>query len=170
MWVRFARRLPQGKQTGATALFHSLHASLEPGDILLSDRCYGSYWEIALAQRRGADVVSRLHQRRRADFRRGHRLGRADHVVAWAKPARPAWMDEATYAALPARLAVREVRVRVRHPGFRTKVLVVVTTLLDARAFPQEDVAILYRLRWYAEIYQEDCRSSGSLYLGGVAA
>jgi hypothetical protein len=142
----------QGKQTGETALFHTLHANLEPGDILLADRYYGSYWEIALAWQRGADMVCRLHQRRRVDFRRGRRLGEEDHVVCWAKPPRPDWMDEATYAALPATLAVRERRVRVRHPGFRTKVLVVVTTLLDPGAFPRQDVAILYRIRWYAAL------------------
>src|SRR5437764_15306658 len=84
---------------------------------------FASYWEIALAGQRGADTVCRLHQRRRVDFRRGQRLGREDHVVVWARPARPEWMDEATYAALPATLAMREVRVRVRHPGFRTRVL-----------------------------------------------
>jgi hypothetical protein len=142
----------QGKQTGETALFHSLHGNLAEGDILLADRYFSSYWEIALAQQRRADVVCRLHQRRRADFRRGRRLGREDHVVEWAKPPRPDWMDEATYQALPATLAVREVRVRVQHPGFRTQVLVVVTTLLDAEAFPREDIAILYRVRWYAEL------------------
>ena len=142
----------RGKRTGETALFHALHEGLEPGDILLADRYYSSYWEIALARRRGADVVVRLHQRRRADFRTGRRLGREDQVVCWAKPPRPEWMDAATHAALPAALEVREVRVRVRHPGFRTRVLVVVTTLLDPRAFPRADVAVLYRMRWLAEL------------------
>src|SRR5262249_28686304 len=150
----------QGKQTGETALFHALRHHLEPGDILLADRYYGSYWELALARQRGADVVGRLHQRRRPDFRRGRRLGREDHVARWAKPERPAWMDTATYAALPAALAVRELRVRVRHPGFRTRVLVVATTLLDAAAFPREDLAVLYRVRWYADTAHADCTSS----------
>ncbi len=142
----------QGKRTGETSLFHSLHDNLEAGDILLADRYYGSYWEIALAKERGADMVCRLHQRRRADFRTGRRLGCEDHVVTWAKPQRPEWMDEATYAALPATLEVREVRVHVRHPGFRTRVLVVVTTLLDPAATPRVDVAVLYRIRWLAEL------------------
>ena len=142
----------QGKQTGETALFHSLHGSVAGGDIVLADRYYGSFWEMALLRQRDADMVSRLHQRRRVDFRTGRRLGREDHVVRWAKPARPQWLDEATYAALPQALAVREVRVRVRVAGFRTRVLVVATTLLDPATFPREDVASLYRLRWYAEL------------------
>lgn len=142
----------QGKQTGETALFHSLHDSLEAGDVLLADRYYGSFWEMALVRQRDADMVCRLHQCRRADFRRGQRLGREDHVILWTKPARPEWMDEATYANLPATLAVREVRVRVRQSGFRTQMLVVATTLLDAEQTTREDVALLYRIRWYAEL------------------
>jgi hypothetical protein len=141
-----------GKRTGETALFHGLQDNLEKDDILLADRYYCSYWEIAFVQQRGAAMVCRLHQRRRADFRRGQRLGPDDHVVTWSKPKRPDWMDEATYAALPDTLTVREVRVRVPLVGFRTKVLVVATTLLDPAAMPTADVALLYRLRWYAEL------------------
>jgi hypothetical protein len=141
-----------GKRTGETALFHGLQDNLEKDDILLADRYYCSYWEMAFVQQRGAALVCRLHQRRRADFRRGQRLGAEDHVVTWSKPKRPEWMDEATYGALPDTLTVREVRVRVPIPGFRTKVLVVATTLLDAAALPSADVALLYRLRWYAEL------------------
>lgn len=142
----------QGKHTGETALWHSLQDNLEPGDLLLADRYYGSFWELALARQRDADMVCRLHQRRHADFRTGRRLGREDHVVLWNKPPRPEWLDEASYASLPATLAVREVRVRVAAAGFRTKLLVVATTLVDAAAFGREDVAVLYRMRWYAEL------------------
>ena len=153
----------RGKRTGETSLFAALRHNLEEGDILLADRYYGSYWEMALARQRGADAVVRLHQRRKADFRLGRRLGREDHVVAWAKPRRPPWMDEATYAALPATLQVREARVRVAQPGFRTRVLVVATTLLDAGSYPRQDVGLLYRVRWYAEIIHPDYRPSDKL-------
>lgn len=154
----------QGKQTGETALFHTLQDNLEKDDILLADRYYSSYWEIAFVQQRGADMVCRVHQRRRVDFRRGRRLGTDDHVVTWSKPARPEWLDEATYAALPDTLTIREVRVHVAIPGFRTKVLVVATTLLDPAVMPSSDVALLYRLRWYAEVCHPHHPSSDNLY------
>jgi Transposase DDE domain len=141
-----------GKQTGEAALFRALHGSLEAGDVLLADRGYSSYWEIALVQKRGVDVVCRAHQSRSCDFRTGRRLGPEDHVVAWERPPRPGWMDEATYASMPLTLQVREARVRVRQPGFRTRVLVVVTTLLDALEHPREEVGLLYRIRWWAEL------------------
>ena len=79
-------------------------------------------------------------------------------------------MTPEEYAQLPETLTVRELRVWVARPGYRTRVLIVATTLLDAEAFPKRDVALLYRVRWFAEIDQASCRSSGSLYLGVVAA
>ncbi len=92
------------------------------------------------------------HHRRKTDFRRGQRLGREDHGVAWPKPVKPAWLDEATYAELPDELRVRELRVRVNRRGFRTRVFVVVTTLLDAVLYSAQDLADLYRQRWHCEL------------------
>lgn len=159
-----------GKETGETALLRELLDRLEDGAVLLADRCYCTYFMIALLQERGIDLVVRLHQCRHADFTRGRRLGPGDHVVRWPKPPRPEWLDEATYQRLPESLSMREVLVQVHQPGFRTESLVVVTTLTDADEYTREDISELYHQRWLAEIDQADCRSSGSLYLGGVAA
>lgn len=140
-----------GKQQGENSLLRTLDQALEPGDVLLADRYYGGWFDIAWWQQRGVDVVTRLHQQRR-DLRRGRRLGQDDHVVVWAKPQRPDWMDEETYQSLPAQLELREVRVRVAQSGFRTEVIVVVTTLLDAEVYSASELATLYRLRWHAEL------------------
>jgi Transposase DDE domain len=141
-----------GKNQGEPALLRTLLARLRPGDILLGDRYYGSYWLIALAQQLGIDVVFRQHQRRASDFRRGRHLGPQDHVVVWTKPKRPDWLDEATYEALPETLTVRELRVHVAVRGYRTQDVTVVTTLADAQAYPKDDVADLYRARWHIEL------------------
>jgi Transposase DDE domain len=144
----------QGKQTGENALFRRLwEGGLSAGDVTLGDRYYGSYLDIALLKRRGVDSVYRLHQLRVADFRRGRRLGKEDHIETWVRPARPAWMDEATYATVPEALSVRVVRVRVAIRGFRTRVLEVVTTLLDAEVYTKTYLADLYRRRWEAELH-----------------
>jgi Transposase DDE domain len=143
----------QGKQTGELALLRQVLDHFQPGDILLADRLYGSYWTIAALQARGVDVVVRLHQARRADFRRGRRLGRGDHLVTWAKPLHvPGWMSRAEYDAMPARIAVRELRVRVRDRTKRVRDLVIVTTLVDAASYRAEELGGLYRQRWHAEL------------------
>jgi hypothetical protein len=142
----------QGKQAGENSLLRTLAGVLGPGDVLLADRYFGGWFDIALWQSRRVDVVVRLHQRRHCDLRRGRRLGPGEHAVAWPKPQRPDWLDEAAYEGLPEGLELREVRVRVPQAGFRTKALVVVTTLLDAAAYTAADLADLYRLRWQAEL------------------
>jgi Transposase DDE domain len=142
----------KGKQTGEVSLLRTLHDSLDPNDVLLGDRIYCTYFDIALLRERSVDAVVRLHQQRRADFRRGRRLGRNDHLVVWTKPRRPDWMDEETYRRLPDTLTVREVRVRVNVPGFRSETIIVVTTLLDAETYSVSDLAELYRARWHAEL------------------
>ena len=73
-------------------------------------------------------------------------------MVPWTKPKQPAWMDEATYTALPATIEMRELQVRVTQRGFRTRVVLVATTLLDAKVCTKEERAGLYRSRWHAEL------------------
>lgn len=143
----------QGKRTGENQLFRSLLDGLEAGDILLADRAYASYWDFVLLQQRGIDLVTRQHQKRKTDFRRGQRLGPCDHRVTWTKPRQcPHWMDGATYAALPAEVMIRELLVRVCQRGFRVRHYVLVTTLLDQERFSAADLAKLYRARWQAEL------------------
>jgi IS4 transposase len=142
----------QGKKTGENALLRTLFDAFVAGDVLLADRYFSGYFDIASWQQRSVDVVTQLHQRRRWDRQRGRRLGPNDRRVVWTKPQRPAWMDPETYAGMPDELVVRLARVRVRVPGFRTKVVVVVTTLLDADVYSAGALAELYRARWHAEL------------------
>lgn len=141
-----------GKQTGENSLLRTLHSTLQEGDVLTLDRCFSGWFDIALLQQRGIDVVVRKHQLRATDFRKGQRLGKDDQLVVWLKPRKPSWMDSETYDRLPDSLRLREVRVRVRQPGFRTRALVVVTTLLDSDEYTHDDLATVYRLRWHAEL------------------
>jgi hypothetical protein len=143
----------KGKETSELALFRTLHDSLDDGDVVLGDRFFGSYFVIAELRRRGIDVVMRLHQRRRTDFRRGQRLGKYDHLVTWSKPQRPDWMDEDTYRQYPDAMSLRELRVHVTGQKVRSRTLTVVTTLLDAQEYGKADLAELYRARWHAELH-----------------
>ena len=142
----------QGKETGETALFRTLWKGLEPGEVVLGDRCFASFFGIAGLSQRGVDVLFRMHQRRKFDFRRGCRLAIEDHVVVWTKPARPEWMDEGTYAQMPDELKVRELRVSVKQPGFRVDELVLVTTMLDGEEYTKKELADLFLQRWNIEL------------------
>jgi hypothetical protein len=135
------------------ALTATLWDLLKPGEVLLADRYYGCYRVLALVRARAAEAVFRLHGSRRADFRRGQRLGPMDRLVTWTRPtAVPAGLSRADWLAFPATLTVRLVRVRVAEKGFRTRVVTLVTTLLDHKKYPASALAALYRRRWQVEL------------------
>jgi Transposase DDE domain len=140
-----------GKETGETALFRKMMAGLESGDIIVGDCYFCSYFMICLLKELKVDCVFRLHQCRSADFSRGQRLGKKDHVVRWARPPKPTWMSDETYARMPESIEVREIEVQVDKPGFRPDSLVVVTTLVDADKYTADDIRDLFRKRWLVE-------------------
>jgi len=104
-----------GKETGETALLRELLDAFAKGELLVADRFYCSFLMLALLLARGVDTCVRMHQRRHVDFRRGRRLGKYDHLIEWHRPKRPEWMDEATYAAIPKVLVLREELKNSKH-------------------------------------------------------
>ena len=142
----------KGKLTAEVSLFRTIDEIIQENDVFLADRAYSGWFDIARLSKRGAHIVMRKHQMRKTDFRKGKRLGKDDHIESWPKPARPAWMTAEEYATYPDSIEVREVRVRVETPGFRTKEVLVVTDLLDSLQYSKKDLAALYRRRWQAEL------------------
>jgi hypothetical protein len=141
-----------GKGQSDLGVLRTLLDVFRPGDVMLADRLMCAWTEMVMLKLRGVDSVCRLSSHRTVDFRRGKRLGEGDHVVEWPKPQKPRTVDREAYAALPASLTVRECRVRVDRPGFRTRALVIATTLVDAKEYSRDDLAQLYRARWHGEL------------------
>jgi hypothetical protein len=142
----------KGKFQSELGLLRTVWHALSSGDILLTDRYLCCYMEIAVLKSRGVDTVARMHSKRRVDFRRGRKLGLSDHIVFWNKPLCPDWMSPEEYALLPDTMPIRELRYQIAEPGFRVTEIVLATTLLDAEAYPSDELAELYALRWDAEI------------------
>ncbi len=142
----------QGKRTGENALLQQIVEALRAGDVLLADACYANYWTVAQLRQHAVDIVTHHDGKRRIDFRKGQRLGHKDHIILWHKPARPAWMTAEMYARQPETLYIREVMVQVHQRGFRTRSLVVITTLLDAGLYSSSDLAAAYHARWNIEL------------------
>ena len=139
-----------GKSQGELSLLRQLIGVFLPGDVMLADRLMCSWREMVMLKSRGVDVVTRLTSHRSADFRRGKRLGKDDHIVRWAKPdLRPV---EFADKDLPDYLDVRETRITVDHAGFRALSIILVTTLLDDKLITAHDLQQLYRARWHNEL------------------
>jgi hypothetical protein len=138
-------------KTSEMELSRLLYTDLEPGDVALGDRAYGTFTDLALVQAQGADGVFRKHHDRHSDFRRGKKLGIGDHAVRWHKPySSPQHMSEEEVAQLPEFLDVREVSILIRRPGWRDLRIIIVTTLLDVKRYSAKQLGKLYGLRWQA--------------------
>jgi len=131
-----------------------------------------SYGHLALLYLRNIHAVFRCHQKQIVSFDAGRkhtsqgkplkglprskyvrRLGHWDQVVEYTKPkTKPKWMDDATWATLPATLFIRELRFLTPQRGYRTRVITLVTTLLDPETYPASELAELYLSRWQIEV------------------
>lgn len=142
------------------ALFRKLWHYLKPGDLLLSDRHFSDYSTLAYLWNQGVDCVTRMNQARPKDFRKGHYLGPADRLITWQKPLQRArTATPRMWAALPAELTLRMIRVRCSVKGFRTRELVMVTTLLDPDKYSAAEISKLYLQRWNIELFYRDIKT-----------
>jgi Transposase DDE domain len=152
-----------------------MHQELSAGDVLVGDSAFASYAHLALLSGRKLHGVFRAHQRQLISFRKDRKLvgklpkgtkartasgrlirklGKFDQLVEYAKPVnRPRWMSADEYAALPEKLLVRELRYATKLKGGRTRIVTLVTTLLDPDKYPAEDLAALYGQRWRIETH-----------------
>ena len=143
------------------ALFRQISACLKAGDVFVGDRIYCTYADIALLSKRLVDSVFRLHGARKVNFRKGRRLGKNDHLFTWEKPRPcPKTLSHSLFESLPNTLTIRVLRFSITHKGFRSRTIMVVTTLLDPRRYPKDEIARLYGLRWEAEINLRHLKSS----------
>lgn len=140
-------------QESELALAMHIWELLDPGDVLLADRGFGSYRVLASVLARQADAVCRLHASRKADFRCGKRKGALDRQMVWTRPDKvPPGMTRSQWLELPATITVRVVRFRVMEKGYRTHEVTLVTTLLDVEKYPVSALAALYRRRGQVEL------------------
>jgi hypothetical protein len=157
------------------AQVQQVHPMVAPGDVLVADRGLCSYAHLALLVQAGVHAVLRAGARQIVDFTPGRpfvrpsvrrtpavkgvprsrwlkALGIQDQLVAWLKPKTcPSWLTREALAALPETLVLREVRYHINRPGFRTRQITLVTTLLDAEIYRVADLAELYHRRWHVE-------------------
>ena len=144
----------KGSRPAKTACSARSTTALADGDVVLADRYFSGWFDIALLAQRGVDVVVRKHQLRATDFRQGQRLGKEDHLVCWSKPQLPQVdVAQGRMRSLPSSWSYAKCACMSRRKAFAPRQLDVVTTLIDAETYSSHDIAELYRLRWQAELH-----------------
>lgn len=137
--IKFARRL---------------YEFLNPGDVLVGDRAFCSYADFLFIRAHQADALFRKHQGRdNAERCRRKRVGPNDKLVIWHKPKScPSGLPKEEFLALPKTLVLREVQYYIAIPGFRSKHVKLITTLIDVTEYPIIELMKLYEMRWKVEL------------------
>jgi hypothetical protein len=168
--------IPAPLRTHEMSLASGTHQHMRAGDLVIGDDSFGAYAHLALLQQRGVHGLFPAHHLRIVDFtpRRAciepskvakakdakslprsrwvRSLGKNDQIVEWFKPVqRPEWMSVREWKALPQMLRLREIRRTIHRPGFRPRTLTIVTTLLDPKLHPAEELFALRLRRWDVE-------------------
>lgn len=131
----------------------------DPGDILMTDRGFCSYAVVTTLAGRGVDTVMRLHQMRRKDFRQGKYIGKNERLVTWEKPQQPrTGTSPSEWELLPESIRLRYVKITITIPGFRTREIILVTTLTDPVEVPAQALGELYLRRWSVELFFRDIK------------
>lgn len=127
-----------GKGNGETTIFKSLLHLFKEGDVIVFDRYYTGASTLVALQKSGIDFVGRSFGAKKIDFRKGIKIGARDHIVDFKH-------DQNV-------IEVREVEIEIKQTGFRAKKIVLVTSFIDAKEYPKEELAKLYMKRWHVEI------------------
>jgi len=134
-------------------LLRRLLPGLDQGDILLGDRSYGEYVTLAWLPKQGVDVVARMHGSRKIDFRKAtERFAKNDGLFQWRKARQMSGiLSPAQWRAIPETIVVRIIRFDavVRR---KKKRITLVTTLLDPKLYPADQLIALYARRWNLEL------------------
>jgi hypothetical protein len=151
---------------------HDLHPALREGDVVVGDRGLCAYTHLAALAEKGMHGVFRVGKTRATPFPAGNGprqpntynrhsssepvlvdlIGPDDQLIDIVKPHhRPKYLDPERFAKVPSTMLVRAIRYRVEQPGFRSREIVLLTTLLDPQKYPAKEVAALYQTRWRIE-------------------
>jgi len=151
------------KKSNELRLLRDQWETFEPGDIFLGDKGFCSYYDVSKFKHRGVDSVITLARRQPVTATNADQvLGEDDLLIHWPKPK---WNKHLSYSksdweALPDRLPLRQIKVHVQEPGYRTKSFFIITTLTDSRLYSANDVAGLYFQRWDVELFFRDIKTT----------
>ncbi|MBE9485580.1 MAG: IS4 family transposase [Chloroflexi bacterium] len=151
------------KKSHELPLFRKQWDTFKRGDIVLGDKGFCSYFDTATLQKQDVDSVVTLARRAPVrEARSVEKLGPDDLLIKWPRPKyyKRLSCSREEWEQLPKELTLRQIKVTVACPGFRTQGFHIVTTLLDATLYPAEELAELYFKRWDVELFFRDIKTT----------
>lgn len=136
----------KGKGTGEASMLNNVIDSFNPGEIILGDAIYSTYFILSILIERGIDIVFEQNGTRQAscDFKKGEKLGKKDHLMTYPKPKKkPDWMTKKQFDLTPNFIVIRELKVNNK---------IIITTMLNPKKESRKSLGDLYKKRWNIEV------------------
>lgn len=142
---------------------HRLLKHFQKGDLALADTAYSSYELIALLKIKEVHSLMPHHQARKIDFRRGKKIGGNQRLSTWIKPnnqPNKSNLSKQEWAELPETMEMRIIRFWYKNKEGKLCRKHLVTTLLDTKEYPWEELVSLYLERWDIELRFRDVKTT----------
>lgn len=142
----------RGKQTGELSLARQLWEEVPEDSLCMLDKLFLSYADLyELSGQPGRNRHWTVPAKANLKSKRIRRLGKDDALVEVQLSA----TARANNPELPQSMVVRAIRYRRK--GFRPRTLL--TTLLDAEAYPADEIVALYHERWELELGYDEIKT-----------
>jgi len=138
-------------------------STFNPGDIFPGDKGFCSYYDVSRLNDKGVDSVITLGKRKLVTSKNADEiLGEDDLLIHWSRPKRAKHLsyNKDEWLALPDKLVLRQIKVKVKQPGFRTQSFHIITTLTDTSIYSAKAIADLYFQRWDIELFFRDIKTT----------
>lgn len=152
------------KHDSEPELFRKQWEVFRSGDILLGDKMYCNYFDMAMLLRRGVDTLAAMPMNSRKSITRNDSIdsfAQGDLLIQWKKPR---WNKKSAYTRaeweeLPERLTLRQIEVEYTTENNETGRFFLISTMLDSEAHPAEQLKQLYFRRWEIELFFRDIKT-----------
>lgn len=154
-------RYGPGKTSDRSLLRKLYKSTLVAGDVLLADRGFCGYAAACEFLEHKVDFLfprnTQLLDGKSLVFQK--KLGKNDRLLEWRRPKSPTkFYTTPQWKQLDESITVREVTVIVAQKGMRAKKIVLLTSLLDHKAYTLQSISELYYRRWNIELWFRDIK------------
>lgn len=152
------------KRSHELPLLREQEGSFRKNDVFIGDKGFICYYDQARLLQKGVDSIVALAKRKPQSPQQADAIiGEDDLLITvtkfTSKTAQNRYPKE-RWNSLPECIQMRQIKVTITTPGFRTKTLYLLTTLLDEKRYPASLIAELYRQRWRVELYFRDLKTT----------
>lgn len=152
------------KRSHELPLLREQENSFQKNDIFIGDKGFICFYDQARLLQQNVDSIVALSKRKPLSSQQADAiLGEDDLLITIPKFTSTIAQNrypKARWDNLPPSLQMRQIKVVITTPGYRTKSVYLLTTLLNEKRYPASVIAELYRQRWRVELFFRDLKTT----------